>query len=62
MPSEKSLGLYPEAMACRGAGGFFQCGIPELNIDGVTGFKRSRDIDEMSKNTAYIEQGKPPCL
>lgn len=58
MPSEKeSFGLAAlEAMACEvpvissNAGG-----IPELNIDGVTGFlSEVGDIEEMSKNALYI--------
>lgn len=58
MPSEKeSFGLAAlEAMACEvpvvssNVGG-----IPELNIDGVTGFlSEVGDIDEMSKNALHI--------
>lgn len=58
MPSEKeSFGLAAlEAMACEvpvissNAGG-----IPELNIDGVTGFlSEVGDIEEMSKNALFV--------
>ncbi|MBE7447299.1 MAG: glycosyltransferase, partial [Planctomycetia bacterium] len=58
MPSEKeSFGLAAlEAMACEvpvissNAGG-----IPELNIDGVTGFlSEVGDVEEMSKNALHI--------
>ncbi len=58
MPSEKeSFGLAAlEAMACEvpvissNAGG-----IPELNIDGVTGFlSEVGDVESMSKNALHI--------